>query len=778
MIGSTVGHYRVLSKIAGGGMGVVYKAEDTKLRRRVALKFLPESCTGDPQGLERLLREARAASALSHPNICVIHDVDEADGHPFIVMELLEGRTLHQVIGGRPVAVDRVLEIGVEVAEGLHAAHARGIVHRDIMPANVFVTEHDQVKILDFGLAKLRLTDTAGDATSPELDWAGTLSRPGTALGTVAYMSPEQARGEDTDARSDIYALGAVLYEMATGRRAFPTLTPVEAFDAILHRMPPAPHVVEPSVPKVLSALILQALAKNPAERPPTAAALAEALRRVQRGRQAPAPAPAPPAPDAAPAAPPTPARPAITTLAVLPFENAVGDPEAEYLCDGVTEETIRALAPAARLRVVASATAFQYKGRGVAPREAGRQLGVHAVLTGRVAQREASLLVDVELLDVATGKRLWGESYDRRIDDLQAVQREVVREVSRKLRVRLTGEQAARLGKRTRPDPAAHRAYLAGRYHWNRWTTEGFQKALEHYEKAVAADPAHALGYAGLADAHSLLGLYALRPPRDAFPRAREAALRALDLDPGLAEAHASLGIVRFFHEWDWPAAEDDLKRALELCPGLAVAHHIRSMELSALGRADEALAEANAALDLDPLSLVILMNLGWALFNRRDFEGAAEQSRRALDLDPDFPRAHELLALALAHLGRHEEAVAEAKLVLAGHDGSPRSLAVCGYVFALGGCRKEAREAVSTLRDMSARTYVPALSIAFVSAALGKVDAALGWLERAYDEQDSLLVWLRVEPRLDHIRGDPRFQDVEQRVGLRLWGISPGRK
>jgi TolB-like protein/tetratricopeptide (TPR) repeat protein len=465
-----------------------------------------------------------------------------------------------------------------------------------------------------------------------------------------------------------------------------------------------------------------------------------------------------------------------LGSLAILPFENVAGDPEAEYLCEGVPEGLIHGLSALHGLRVMARSSVFRYKGKGVDPRAAGSELGVAAVLSGRVSLRAGALVITAELIDVERGWQLWGERYNRRSDDLPAVEEEIVREISRKLKVRLSGEQEQRLARRSAHSPAAHHAYLAGRFHWNKWTPEGFQQAIAHYERAVATDPRYALGHAGLADGFNLLGLYALRPPKDAFPRAQSAALQALALDPDLAEAHAALGTVRFFHDWDWPAASADFRRALELNPGYAAGHHIYSSALSAMGRHQEAMAEAQLVLDTDPFSLVGILNLGWAAFNARQFEEVAGHCRRALELDQAFVRARELMSMAHALGKRSDEALQEARRVLAAHDGSPRSLAVCGYVFATCGSREEARQIVETLRTLAAQRYVPALSLAFVSAALGKADTALGWLERAYDEQDSLLVGLRVDPRVDRLRGDQRFADIEERVGLRLWGRGLG--
>ncbi len=763
MIETTVSHYRILEKLGGGGMGVVYRAVDLKLGRAVALKFLPERSGRDAEALKRLAREAKTASAVNHPNICTVYEIDDNAGRPFIAMEFLEGMTLKHRINERPLDNETLLELAVGFAEGLAAAHALGIVHRDIKPANLFVTVRGQAKILDFGVAKCfpnqgGTEDITSDYLAPG---GGALTLPGVTLGTLAYMSPEQARTEEIDARSDVFSFGAVLYEMATGKTAFPTSPLGLAIDAVLHKAPPPPETLNANMPRELGRIIAKALEKSREARYQTAAEMGVDLTHLKRSLEASRALGAEPAPSA---------------LAVLPFENAAEDPDADYLCDGISEGLITNLSQISGLRVISRGTVFRYRGRGLDPQAVGRELGVGAVILGRVTRRADALIVSAELIDVARGWRLWGERYNRRIDDLLSVEEEIIREVSRKLRVELRGEQAGHLARLAAHNPAAHQAYLAGRFQWNRWTPEGFKSAISHYEQAVAVDPSYPLGHAGLADAWSLLGLYALYQPKEAFPRAKAAALKALELNPMLAEAHTALGTTRFFYDWDWPAASADFRRAIELNPSYVSSHHLYSSALSAVGNHDEALVEAQLTLTMDPLSLVAILNVGWALFRARRYQDAVAQCRRALGIDPSFLRASELLGLACALTGASDEAVAEARRAMAARENSPRSLAVCGCIFALTGHREEARQTVEELRGLGRQRYVPSLSLAFVSAALGKRDVAMAWLQRAFDEQDSLLVWLRVEPRLDNLRSDPRFKELEERVGLRLWGRALG--
>jgi len=763
VIGTNLTHYRVVGKLAGGGMGVVYSAVDVRLDRPVALKLLPETLARDAAALVRFKLEAKAASAINHPNICTIHEIDEHEGRTFLVMELLQGKTLKQLIEGQPLENQMLIELAEGFSEGLAALHRERIVHCDVKPANLFVTERGVPKLLDFGLAKLQPSPDDPTTLKP-----GSERSEAQTMGTLNYMSPEQVRGERLDARSDVFSWGAVLYEMATGRQAFAAGTTSAVLDAIIGRTPTAVEHINPQLPPALGAVIAKALEKKPRARYQDASEMLADLARIRRAVE-----------QGMTRAFET--RPAVETngqrsLAILPFENMSADPDCEYICDGIPEGLINTLSSLSGLKVMARSTTFRYKGKTPDPQTVGRELGVDCVLVGRVTQRAGALVIASELLDVAKGWQIWGQKFDRRLDDLLAIEEEIVREISSNLRVKLSLDQDRRLQRRRAQNPTAHQAYLSGRFQWNKWTPEGFQSAMDHYQKAIAADPEGPLGYAGLADAWSLLGLYALDPPKEAFPLAKEAALKALQLDPELAEAHSALGTVRFFHEWDWPAASSDFERAIALNPGYASCYHIFSSAYSALGRHDEALEKAKASLELDPFSLVALLNMGWLHFYARRYDEAIAECRRALALDPKFLRAHELLGMALAGKRKFSEALQAARHVMTEHDGGPRGLAVCGYIFAVSGSRDEARDTVDTLRELAEHRYVPALSIAFVSGALGKLDTAFGWLQRAYDEQDSLLVWLRVDPRLDNLRSDPRFRELEEQVGLRLWGRSAG--
>jgi TolB-like protein/predicted Ser/Thr protein kinase len=755
MIGTTVSHYFVEARIGNGGMGVVYRGKDTRLGRDVALKFLPASLEGDTDSRERFLREARTASAINHPNVCTIYEVDEHEGRPFIAMEFLEGETLRRRIAGRPLDAETLVRIAIGLAEGLEAAHEKGIIHRDVKPANLFVTRKGQPKVLDFGLAK---PERAADTLFPRSD----VTLPGVAMGTPAYMSPEQASGRPLDPRSDIFSFGAVLYEMATGRAPFPHAPLPVAVRAVLHEAPPPLAEQAPRLPATVARIVERCLAKEPSSRFARTSDLVAALQAAQaelaaRGTDQAA------------------SGGGIGSVAVLPFDNASGDRETGYLAEGIPEALTRALSAIDGLRVMAHSSVVSFPRSGLDPRAAGRELGVDAVLVGRIRQHAGALSVGVELIDVARGWQIWGERYERSIADLVAVEREIAEETTRKLRPALAGSAAQPVVEQVSCSALARQAYLAGRFQWNRWSADGFRGAIQLYEQAIRHEPGYALAHAGLADTWSLLGLFALAPPKEAFPAAREAALRALQLDPLLAEAHASLAGVRFFHEWDRRQAQAGLERAIELNPGYVSAHHVLSTVFSTVGDTERSIACAQRACELDPLSLVTLLNLGWAYYYARDFAASAQQCLRVLDLDPQFVRGLELLALSYALIERQDEAVELARLVLASEERTPRSLTICGYVLATCGLKAEARDTVERLRLVAAERYVPALSLAFVSGALGKEDLALGWLERAYEERDPVLVWLLTEPRLDTLRAHPRFAAIEEKVGARLWGAPP---
>jgi eukaryotic-like serine/threonine-protein kinase len=778
--GTRLGRYRIVARIGAGGMGEVYHARDERLNRDVAVKVLPPSFASDRERIERFEQEAQAAGSLNHPNILAIYDIGTENGAPYIVSELLDGGTLREALA-KPRSTPWALDVAAQIAGGLAAAHAKGIVHRDLKPENVFVTRDGVVKILDFGLAKLTLS-AADDRDAQTVGWP---TQPGTVLGTVGYMSPEQVRGLAADQRSDIFSLGVILYEMLTGQRAFSGTSPADTMSAILRDQPPQLERPSIGMPPALAAVVRRSLEKRPEDRFQSASDLAFALRAASGGsavspgvggrprRAYVIAAVAAAAVLAAAATALFVARgrsgtPRVPSIAVLPLANLSNDPEQEYFSDGMTEALIADLARVGGLRVISRTSTMAYKkpAQPVKLPDIARQLNVDAVVEGSVTRSANRIRITTQLIDAKTDRHLWGESYERSLSDVLSLQAEVAQAVAQQIKVTLTPQETARLAAARPVNPAAHEAYLRGRYFLAKNTEESIGDAIAQFKRAAELDAADARPQAGLADAYTALrSTYA--PPRVVMPRAKEAAQAAVRLDPGLAEAHVSMGGVLMFYDFDWPGAERELRQAIALAPNLAEAHDYLAQYFAAVGRPAEARIEADRAIALDPLSLIVLNDAGWVAYLGRRFDATVEVNRKALTLDQNFWPAHRDLGLAYEKLGRFPDAIAELQRARQ-LDANPSILEMLGGAYAAWGKTDEARRVLAEAAKQASEHYVCPYEIATIHAGLGETNAALEWLAKGIEERADCMPWARSDPKLDALRDNPRFKQLMREIGL----------
>jgi eukaryotic-like serine/threonine-protein kinase len=819
-------------------MGEVYLAQDTKLERTVALKILPATFASDPHRLQRFLREAKAASSLNHPNILTIYEVAAGEPFPLIATEYIEGETLRRHLARTRMSILDSLDVAIQVASALSAAHAAGIIHRDIKPENVMLRPDGYVKVLDFGLAKVLEPEHAEEATV-----GGTItqfsSEPGLVLGTARYMSPEQARGLDTDGRTDLWSLGVVLYEMVAGTVPFAGNVSTEIIASVLVKEPPPLARFSREVPEELERIVTKALAKNREERFQTARDFLLDLKglkkrletdteRIRRGEFSWESGSGMPGTDEvtplssgdrvtpwsresgtrlAPGSSGLVARikghkavtvivlaviavviyaaytrfvrnalNSIDSIAVLPFFNVEPDPETEYFSDGITESTINSLSQLPHLAVIAGSSVFRYKGEEVDPQTVGRKLSVQAVLTGRVIRRDNDLTINVELVDVRNNRHLWGERYNRKVSGILAVQSEIAGDICEKLRSTLTREEHDRVTRHYTENTEAYHLYLKGRFYWNKRTGEDVKKSIEYFEKAIAQDPGYALAYAGLADAYIALPVYSDVQLNEALPKAKKAALKALEIDDTLAEAHTSLAGSIGQDDWYFKGAEKEFKRAIALNPNYATAHQWYAQFLSTMGRHAEAFDEIKQARELDPLSLIIQTSVGNTLLKARLYDQGIEQLEKAIEMDKNFYRAHLYLGNAFLQKGTYDRAIGEFKLasVLSGIE-SPKEAATRATLlkkaYETSGAKGYWSQQLNFLKEEMKTRHVSPYRIASAYAWLGETDQSIEWLQKAFQERDINFLNLKIDPQFDRFRTDRRVVQLMRNVDLPEW-------
>src|SRR5689334_13544090 len=801
MIGQLLLQYCIVEKIGEGGQGTVYRAIDTTLDRSAVVKVLPPALTDSPSNLIRFEREARLASSLDHPNICTIFGLHKVDDTHFIAMQYIEGRNVRELVAGRPLDVRQALSIAIQVTNALAAAHARGIVHRDIKARNVMVTRNGAVKVLDFGLAKL-IEPAHTSSSDPQL------TEVGVPYGTSTYAAPEQAQGLPVDHRGDIFSTGVLLYEMLAGTWPFRGKTALDVRYAVVYHKPkPIAEARGEDAPLIqrLQPILDKALAKDPNDRYQRIEDMRNDLQDVLRElegessvgntlmdvAQSTVPALLRPrrvfwtkariiAALAAPASVvivalallafrrqrPAEASATINSLAVLPFTNS--DPSTEYLSDGITESLIENLSQLPDLKVKSSSTVFHYKGRATDAKEIGRELGVHALLSGNIVQRGDELTVNVELIDVRDDSHIWGERYSRKVSEVVALPQQISRDVSQKLRARVDGLDHSQITRNYSPDSEAYRLYLQGRYNWNKRTVEGLRQGIDYFGQAIQRDQDYALAYAGLADCYLLLNVYNVTSADDSYPKAEAAANRALSINSNLAEAHTSLGFVTYRYRLKWDEAEQHFKKAIALNPSYATAHQWYASYLVVMGRMNEAVTEAKTAHELEPFSLTIYSDYIRTLYYAGQLDQAQSEATKLLEMDRNFARGYYELGLVLEAQGALDRAIDSFRNALKMSPDNVTALSALGHAQALAGKKSDAERAIARLQELAKQQYVSPFQTAIIYAGLDNRKLALDWLEKSRAERFNWLPFLQVDPVFRNLRADERFVELSKSLGL----------
>ena len=750
MTGSTLGAYAILEKLGAGGMGEVFKARHVRLNRVAAIKILPPGRAGDEERRKRFLQEAQSASALNHPNIITIYDIDSSAGVDFIAMEYVAGRSLEQILAAGRLSPAEARGYAAQVAGALEAAHAAGIVHRDLKPGNIMITPAGQIKLLDFGLAKLARPGTGG----PQTGNSSTQTIEGVIVGTVAYMSPEQAEGKPVDTRSDIFSFGAVLYEMLTGRRAFEGHSAISTLSSVLRDHPAPVAELCPEVPAELDQLVMRCLRKAARLRPQT-------MTDVKAALESGLPAAADRVSEPAPAPPPS--------IAVLPFANLSGDPENDYFGDGLAEEIINALTRLPGLKVAARTSAFRFRGSALDIAEVGEKLKVDHVLEGSVRKAGNRIRVTTQVIKIADGFHVWSERFDRELTDVFAIQDEISQAIVEKLRVNLGAVSGRHLVRIATPNLEAYTALLEGRYHHSRFTVDGLKRAKASYERAIALDPGFAPAYSGLADFFSNQAILGFVDPKAVMPQALLAVHKALALEENDADAHSTLGIIHAIYEHDWRGAQAEFLRAIELNPASTLARRRYAMWLlRPLSRLDEAAAEAEKAVELDPLSPYAWVIHTFMAYCRGHYDDALARTLKTLELDPQYYWAYLLRTLSFIGLNALAEAAASAAKLREVLGDAPMAIAVQGLVDAAAGRLDAAREAISRLQTLSPTRYVSPHFLGWLYSSLRDPDAAFEWLDRGYAARDPWVITIHSDPLLDSLKGDARMKALSAKLAL----------